>query len=664
MKKFVALVLALLMVFALTACGKTAPAATPAPTAEPTVEPTAEPTPEPVAEEPVVEEPAAEAAESGETAEEPEAAAEPATETPAENGDMVEAPEEAAAEELAVMSYAEFVAAELDSPVKVETYVQAKQSWWDNKATVYTQDEDGAYFLYEMPCTEEEYELLVPGTKIRVTGFKSEWSGEVEITDASFEILEAEPFIAEAVDVTELLGTEELIEKQNQLVAFKGMTVEAYDESGAAFAYKNPEDKTDDLYFKVSLNGETYEFCVEYYLCNEETEVYQAVQALNVGDVIDLEGFLYWYNGANPHITSVMPAAEATMAEEAVAAETAAEEAGAAEETMTEETEAVEETMTETVETAAEEVSVLAAAAAEAGETAEEAVAEKVEEAEEAEEAMTVTAEESEEAMTEAAEAVEEAVAEKVEEAEEAMAEAVEEAEESVTEAAEAVEEAMTEEASEEEESGVMSYAEFVEAELDTEVTVETYVQAKQSWWDNKAKVYTQDEDGAYFLYDMPCTEEEYELLVPGTKIRVTGFKSEWSGEVEITDASFEILEAEPFIAEAVDVTELLGTEELIEKQNQLVAFKGMTVEAYDESGAAFAYKNPEDKTDDLYFKVSLNGETYEFCVEYYLCNEETEVYQAVQALNVGDVIDLEGFLYWYNGANPHIISVMPAAEG
>ena len=104
-----------------------------------------------------------------------------------------------------VMTHEEFVAAELESEVTVETYVQDKQSWWDNKATFYCQSEDGAYFVYEMPCTEEEYEQLAAGTKIRVTGYKAEWSGEVEIIDATFEILEADPYIAEATDVTELL---------------------------------------------------------------------------------------------------------------------------------------------------------------------------------------------------------------------------------------------------------------------------------------------------------------------------------------------------------------------------------------------------------------------------------------------------------------------------
>ena len=72
-----------------------------------------------------------------------------------------------------VMSYAEYAAAELDTAVVVETYVQAHQAWWDGKVTVYTQDEDGAYFLYNMACSEEDAEKLVPGAKIKVTGYKS-----------------------------------------------------------------------------------------------------------------------------------------------------------------------------------------------------------------------------------------------------------------------------------------------------------------------------------------------------------------------------------------------------------------------------------------------------------------------------------------------------------
>ena len=221
---------------------------------------------------------------------------------------------EAASSETAsgeVLSYDEYMAADVDTQVTVEAYVQAKQSWWEDKATVYAQDEDGAYFFYDMACSEEDYEKLTPGTCIRVTGYKSEWSGEIELMEATFEFVEgADSFIATPLDVTDLLGTDELIDHQNQLVTFTGLTVEpSTDANGneAAFLYNwdGSGEEGDDLYFNVSYNGETYTFTVESYLCDSTTEVYSAVKNLQVGQTIDAEGFLYWYEGVNPHITSV-----------------------------------------------------------------------------------------------------------------------------------------------------------------------------------------------------------------------------------------------------------------------------------------------------------------------------------------------------------------------
>ena len=213
---------------------------------------------------------------------------------------------EAPAKSEGVMTHDEYVAAALESKVVVETYVQAKQSWWDGKGTFYTQDQDGAYFLYEMPCSEEDYNKLVPGTKIKVTGYKAEWSGEVEIIDTTFEIEDGK-YIAEAYDVTSLLGSDDLIKHQNEFVSFKGMKVEAADDNGAAYLYKwdGSGSDGDDLYFKVSTGGTTYTFTVESYLCDKTTDVYSAVKNLKVGDTVDMEGFLYWYEGVNPHITSV-----------------------------------------------------------------------------------------------------------------------------------------------------------------------------------------------------------------------------------------------------------------------------------------------------------------------------------------------------------------------
>ena len=163
-----------------------------------------------------------------------------------------------------------------------------------------------------------------------------------------------------------------------------------------------------------------------------------------------------------------------------------------------------------------------------------------------------------------------------------------------------------------------------------------------------------------------PCSEKDAESLVPGAKIRVTGYKTEWSGEVEIAEgAAFEFVEddSEAYLAFPADVTRLLGTDALALYMNQTVAFSGAVVVASkdaDENEAPFLYNwdGSGSRGNDLYFNVQVGEDVYTFVVESYLRGEDTEVYQAVEALEIGDVVDLTGYLYWYNGPNPHIIDV------
>ena len=212
--------------------------------------------------------------------------------------------------------------------------------------------------------------------------------------------------------------------------------------------------------------------------------------------------------------------------------------------------------------------------------------------------------------------------------------------------------------------STAMTYEEFLAADLDAEVTIESYVQATQGWWDNTIVIYLQGPDGAYFSYGTKCSEEDAAKLIPGTKIRITGTKAEFNGEVEIMDGTIEFIEgADAYVATPMDATTLLGSDDLIKHMNKKVSFKGMTVAAANDAGAAFLYKwdGSGAAGDDLYFNVSLGDKTYTFCVESYLTGDGTDVYEAVEALKVGDVIDMEGFLYWYNSAQPHITSVTAA---
>ena len=205
-----------------------------------------------------------------------------------------------------VMTHEEYIAADMDSEVTIETYVQGNQSWWENQITLYTQDKDGGYFIYNCACSEEDAAKLVPGTKIKVKGFKSEWSGEVEIVDGTFEI-EDGSYVAAATDVTSFLGTDDLWNHQNEFVSFKDMTVEPANENGDAFLYNwdGSGEEGSDIYFNLSKDGQTYSFTIESYLCDKTTDVYQGMKNLKVGDTVDVEGFLYWYEGPQPHVTKV-----------------------------------------------------------------------------------------------------------------------------------------------------------------------------------------------------------------------------------------------------------------------------------------------------------------------------------------------------------------------
>ena len=262
MKKSLLVALGLSMVLALTACGKTQEE----PKAEENVEATQDTT---------------------------DASAEDTADVAEDTADVAD---EAEADD-SIMSYADYVAAELDSEVKVECYVQATQSWWEDAITVYAADEDGAYFIYNMACSEEDAAKLVEGTKIVVTGYKSEWSGEVEIVDGTFESDFSTGYVATATDATALLGTDELADYMNQKVSFTDMTV-------TAVSYKNNEPG-DDIYVNLEKDGVEYYFCLEYYLNGSDADFYELVGNLQEGQVVDVEAFLYWYEGPNPHLTAV-----------------------------------------------------------------------------------------------------------------------------------------------------------------------------------------------------------------------------------------------------------------------------------------------------------------------------------------------------------------------
>lgn len=197
-----------------------------------------------------------------------------------------------------VMTHAEFIAAAAEADVVIEGFVQAKQGWWQDEAVVYLQDGVGGYYIYKLPCTEAEFDELVVGTKIQVTGKKAIYNGMHEVMYVTnWKVVGTDKYTASAKDITNILANDEaLINNLGALVKMTDMTV-------SSISYKN--EGGDDIYLTLEKAGKTYNVTVEVYLTDTDSEVYLAVGGLSEGDVIDVEGYLQWWNALDCHVTKV-----------------------------------------------------------------------------------------------------------------------------------------------------------------------------------------------------------------------------------------------------------------------------------------------------------------------------------------------------------------------
>lgn len=207
-----------------------------------------------------------------------------------------------------VSDYEQFLADDGREPVTVESFLQEKYDWEGGQTSLYLQDEYGAYFVYRLPCTLEEYESLLSGQKLRVTGYKTEFSGEPELTDATFSILEG-TFRAEPVEVPDTLDVDSLYQYVNRSITLHGFIVEPMFDGESAFFYgwdnsENAEAGA-DLYFTAAGSGFSCTAVVKTQLRDPESEVYRTAQRLQLYDRVQLTGILTWYNGPQLLVTAI-----------------------------------------------------------------------------------------------------------------------------------------------------------------------------------------------------------------------------------------------------------------------------------------------------------------------------------------------------------------------
>ena len=247
------------------------------------------------------------------------AATDPATEPATEATTTEETPVEVDGKTKSegVMDYATFMAAEAKADVVIEGFVQAKFEYSTayGNASLYLADDDGAYFVYRWKCTEEEYNAVEIGAKVQVKGVRANYAGEEEVSAPDGGVIEVtvigtDKKLYDAIDVTAKLGTDDLVKDQNKKATFKGLKVVASKDPDGKdvawlYSYNGTGSEGSDVYVNFELDGKTYTFLVESDFCGVSTDVYKAIRELQIGDVVDIEGFVYWYNGINTHITAI-----------------------------------------------------------------------------------------------------------------------------------------------------------------------------------------------------------------------------------------------------------------------------------------------------------------------------------------------------------------------
>lgn len=224
----------------------------------------------------------------------PEASGSPAQQNPASGA--------------SVSDYTQFLADDGLNPVTIESFLQLKLDWEEGHTSLYLQDDTGAYYVYRLACTQEEYEALLPGQKLRVTGYKTEFSGEPELTDATFSVLEG-TFLAEPVAVPDSVDADGLYRYVNHKITLRGFRIDPMFDGRSAFFYgwdnSGSAEEGSDLYFTVSGSGFSCQAVVKTQMQTPEAEVYRTVQSLQLYDRVELSGILTWYNGPQLLVTAV-----------------------------------------------------------------------------------------------------------------------------------------------------------------------------------------------------------------------------------------------------------------------------------------------------------------------------------------------------------------------
>lgn len=188
------------------------------------------------------------------------------------------------------LTWAEFTATEDEKAVVIKGVITGIVNT-SSKHELYLQDNDGGYYVYNLPV--EEMEGLANGMEIRVRGTRDTYYDVNQVVDATVEVINSTPVTVEPLDITDIytaadtLGTDELIAKQSMLVTLKGVTVLG-------------QNASDQTYFDFILGEKKSYVRISSSACifsEADQTAFKNTVADKIGFTADVVGLVSFYNG-------------------------------------------------------------------------------------------------------------------------------------------------------------------------------------------------------------------------------------------------------------------------------------------------------------------------------------------------------------------------------
>ena len=193
------------------------------------------------------------------------------------------------------LTWAEYVAAAKDDTVIVKGVITAimAKSKGNSSNCLYLQDNDGGYYVYNMPTDPVTDDKLEVGMTVRITGTRDTYSGTYEIMKAAVEVLDTNKTTVTPADFTEkyqkaaTLKDESITAQQGWLVTLKGVEITGEDTSGGYYKFKLGELES---YIRISSS-----VCP---ITKDEQEALKKGHAEHTGWTANVTGIICVYDGA------------------------------------------------------------------------------------------------------------------------------------------------------------------------------------------------------------------------------------------------------------------------------------------------------------------------------------------------------------------------------